>query len=129
MGYRKVPVIHTVTFEGSDYEGLIVRLKGLKIGSMRRLIDLMESEDEKMTVMMTGMIGTIADSIVSWNLEDEQGAELPATAEEMEDLEFAMLFELVSRWLEKMTGPNASLGKDSPSGEKFPGQPVTMEAL
>ncbi len=127
MGYRKVPTIHTIDFE-EKYPGLIVRMRGIRIGKLRRIIGAL-NEDELSPEKIGEVIDIIGQHLVSWTLEDESGTPLPATPEELEDLELDMLLDIVERWTNKLTDVSPDLGKDSPSSGQFPGQPVTMEAL
>lgn len=127
MGYRKVPTIYDLEFEGA-LEGLNVRVKSVKFGKVRRLIALMDS-DEKDVEVMEEITKSLVDAIVSWDYQDEHGNDIPATAEGIDELEFADVLAIVNAWLDKITGPTEELGKDSPSGSPFPGQPATMEAL
>jgi len=127
MGYRKVPTIHTLEFSGT-YDGLVVRLKGTKFGKVRRMISLLE-EDDKNDIVLDEILDLLAENLVSWNLEEEDGSPVPATKDALNDLEFPMVTEIVNRWLEGMTGPSEELGKGSSSGGQFPGAPVLMEAL
>lgn len=127
MGYRKVPTIHTLEFK--QYDGLVVRMKGLKIGKMRKVLAILDDEDRPIAVLMDEMVKIVTEGLVSWNLQDEHGTDLPTTAEQIEDLEFEMLTDILQAWLGKMTGPDEELGKGSLSGGSFPGQPLTMEAL
>lgn len=125
MGYRKVPTIHTIDdIAGED--GLIVRLQGISFGKVRRVTSLLDNEGDG----ALGEIGELVVSkLVSWNLEDEHGQPIPVTQEEFDELDFALVLKIVNAWLDRMTGVGDDLGKDSSSGVKFPGQPVTMEAL
>lgn len=127
MGYRRAPKIHTLDLE-EDYPGFEVRMKGLKIGRMRELLKALD-DDTKTEDMIPAVSKLIASNVVSWNLEDEEGRPVEPTPEAVEDFELDMLMDVVNAWLNKINGVSADLGKDSPSGERFPGQPVTMEAL
>lgn len=127
MGYRKVPTIHTLEFE--QYEGLVVRMKGLKIGKIRKVLTVLDDDKRSVSATMDEMVRIIVEGLVSWNREDEHGNELPTTIEGVEELEFDELSAILEEWLGKMTGPDDDLGKGSPSGVNFPGQPLTMEAL
>lgn len=125
MGYRKIPTIHTIDdIPGED--GLIVRMQGISFGKVRRVTSLLDDEGDG----ALGEIGKLVVSkLVSWNLEDEDGRPIPVTEDEFDELDFALVLKIVNAWLDCMTGVSDELGKDSSSGVKFPGQPVTMEAL
>jgi hypothetical protein len=127
MGYRKVPTIYTIKPE--NYKGLEVRMSGTRIGKVRRLINLQESEDEKTIEMLDEMVKLIVDNLVSWNLEDEEGNPLPADKEQVEELELPMVLDIIGGWVDSMTGVPDDLGKDSASGSPSPVELVTMEAL
>ena len=128
MGYRKVPVIYTLEFKG-EHEGLVVRLKSIKIGAMRRMLKLIDSDEDNTTLVLDNMVELIGKGLVSWNLEEEDGTPIEPTPEEVDELDFDLLKLILDEWLDVVSGPGEDLGKDSPSGEKFPGQPLTMEAL
>ncbi len=127
MGHRKIPTVYTLDdIEGE--EGLVVRIKSLRVGKLRKLIRAVES-DEGVSDSLDEFIELIAENLVSWTLEDENGVPVPADLSGVEDLEMDVLMGILSAWLGKLTGVDKELGKDSSSGEKFPGQLVTMEAL
>lgn len=129
MGYRKVPIIYTLKFDG-EYEGLEVRLKSIKIGEMRRMLRLIDSEDDNTTEVLDNMVALIGKGLVSWNLEDEKdGTPIEPSVEAVDELELDLLKRILDEWLDVVSGPSEELGKDSPSGEKFPGAPLTMEEL
>lgn len=128
MGYKRVPTIYTLTFEGTDLDGLVVRMKSIKFGKIRQIIRLMD-DDSNDVEMMEGITRELTEGIISWNLEEGDGTPIEVSAEAVDDLEFEEVMAVTNAWLAKMTGPGPELGKDSTSGEKFPGVPVTMEAL
>ena len=128
MGYRRVPTIHTLDSIREE-EGLVVRMASIRLGKMRRLMQLTSEEED-------GGIEEILDlfqhSLVSWNLEDfETGAPVPANREGIDAQEIELIMRIVEAWMNVMTGTDGpgDLGKDSTSGEKFPGRPLTMELL
>ncbi len=127
MGYRKIPTIHTLTFK--KYDGLVVRMRGLKIGKMRQILQVLANDEQDTLALVDAMVKFISDGLISWTLETEDGQEVPTTVEEVEDLEFDMLSDILNAWLGEVSGPDDDLGKDSSGGAKFPGRPLTMEAL
>lgn len=128
MGHKRVPTIYTLD-KIENEEGLIVRLKGLRVGKLRRLVSIMESDERGLADMLDELTGLLAEGAVSWNLEEEDGAPVEFDREGVEDLELGQVMSIVGAWMDAMTGVDEELGKDSTSGEKFPGQPLTMEAL
>lgn len=130
MGYRKTPRIHTLEFDGELLNGLVVRVKGVSFGKVRRLMrDADGADDSRDQEFMDRIAKSLADAMVSWTLEDEDGVPVEPNLEGIEALEFDEVMEIVGKWLDSITGPSKELGKDSSSGATFPGQPLTMEAL
>lgn len=127
MGHRKVPTIYTIT-DVKGLEGAVIRLKSIKVGKLRRLLAALESDADFSTVM-TPIFTMVAEALVSWDLEDENGTPLPATLEGIEELELADIMGIISAWTERMTGVDPDLGKDSPSGEPSLELSGLMEAL
>ena len=128
MARIKTPRIIDLSFTEGPNEGLNVRIKSIKFGKVRRMIALMD-DDEKDVEVMDEISTLLADSLISWDLQEEDGSPVPTTLEAIDDLEFAEVIDLVNKWLDHMTGPSDELGKGSPSGASFPGRPLTMEAL
>lgn len=127
MGYRKIPTIYTLKFD--QYEGLEVRMKSMKIGKMRAVLNVIEDDDLGTPVLIDEMVKVISEGLVSWNLEDEDGKPLEPVRSEVEELEFGMLNAILDKWLGELSGPDQELGKGSPSGVTFPVEPITMETL
>lgn len=128
MGYRKIPTIYTLT-DFEDEPGLIVRMKAIKLGKVRKLVRLTDNENANDLETLDEIFTLVEEGLVSWNLETEDGTPIPADMGGIEEQELPMLLTVLNAWLEQMTGVDKDLGKDSPSGENFPGRPLTMEAL
>lgn len=134
MGHMKVPTIYTLS-EIKGEEGAVVRMKAIKIGKLRKLMKVISVDEKDMTPeALDEIFGLLLEGLVSWNLEYEQGHEkqgqpLPTTQDGIDELELTTLMNILNAWLENMTGVDEDLGKGSPSGESFPGRPLTMEAL
>lgn len=133
MGYKKVPIIYTLDGPGGR-DGLIVRMKSMKIGQMRKIVRMLDDDDLDTSVLLDEMVKQVGNGLVSWNMEypddhELAGQPIPATPDEVDQLDFDELKDILTEWLDQVTGPGEDLGKDSSSGERFPGQPLTMEAL
>lgn len=117
MGYRRVPTIYELDFEGTEFEGLVVKMRSMRIGKMRKLLTSVQSEQDDLTSdEMDELLGMFVENIVSWNLEDEYGTPVPATLEGVDAQEFDLVFQVMKVWLDAMTGPGEDLGKGSASG-------------
>ncbi len=128
MGYIKAPTIHTLDkIEGEP--GLVVRLKSLKVGKLRKLVRALDNEKAGLAEVLDDVFSLMVESAVSWNIQEEDGSDVPFDLAGLEDLELDTVLAIMNAWVEKMTGPDEELGKDSTSGGAFPGQPLTMEAL
>ncbi len=129
MGYRRIPTVYTLD-SIPEAEGLVVRMASVRIGKMRKMMQL-TSDTESGDEGISELLNLFAESLISWNLEDESGAPVPATIEGIEEQEIEFVMDIIGAWMERMTGTSGpdDLGKDSTGGERFPGQPLTMEAL
>ena len=119
MGYRTVPRIYTLEFDG-DLEGLVVKAKAIKFGKVRRLLSIM-GDDTQETEAMQEIVTTLTEALLAWNMEDEQGVEIPLNEAGIDDLEYPEVIAI--------TGPSEELGKGSSSGETSLARSLTMEAL
>lgn len=129
---RKLNTI-TINVAGEDYEGLQIVMRKLKISDYANLIPLINKADsadetnlEEIQGLMEGIGNTLADFIVSWNMEDEDGP-VPVSEIAKEDLE--LVFNVFQGWIQGQVGVEAELGKDSRSGETSPMPNLVMEAL
>lgn len=127
MGHRKKLNVITIDLN-EKYEGLVIRMKSPSLGKLRKLMTTLEGE--RLAAPMIGaIIDLLGSHLLTWTLEDEEGVELPATTDEVGELDLPMLMDIAYGWIDSVTNVDDDLGKDSPSGEQFPGRPVTMEAL
>lgn len=128
MGYRKIPTIYTLDdIEGE--EGLIVRMKAIKVGALRKVMKATSNKGDSSDESMEEVIALMAKSLVSWNLEDEKGKPVPANAKGIDDQELELLMAIMEAWMDAMIGVDEDLGKGSTSGASSPAPPLTMEAL
>lgn len=123
MARRRVPRIYEV-----EMDGFTVRMKSIRFGKVRELMRALDSEGNEDAVMES-LAEHLLESIVSWDLVDEDGNEMPVDRESLDELDYAEVVELSGKWLDLITGPSPELGKDSSSGVRFPVALPTMEAL
>jgi hypothetical protein len=118
MGF-KVGRTFELAFEGTDLDGAKVTLRSASIGTNLELGTCsVERECE-----------ILAEHLISWNLEEEDGKPLPATLEGVTLLEVAVKNLILREWLKATRGVTAPLDKRSPDGEQSPVEPMRMETL
>lgn len=127
MGYRKVPTIYTFEFE--NHPGLEVRLKSIKIGRLRKVVQLLDKQDVPDEEQIDEILNLFAEALISWNLEEEDGTPVPADMAGIEDQDFTFILMILDTWMAGLTGPSDDLGKGSDSGETSPVPLPTMESL
>ncbi|MER7234025.1 hypothetical protein ABT348_24120 [Streptomyces olivaceus] len=124
----------TVTLEFGDeqgeFAGLEVEVKSLSMGEffkMSKLVHKREMSEQE----VESLLRTFSNKLVAWNVEDEDGTRVPASFDGLMAMDLEFNLKIIEVWLKAIAPPEATsdLGKDSPSGEQFPGQPATMEAL
>lgn len=125
-GYRRKPKTYTLRW-ADDHElaGLEVVMRGLTI---EKLIDFQAKADrvseDKSQEGMEPMFRSFAKSLISWNLEDEDGQPVPATYKGVvvQDVEFVL--DVVMSWVDSV----ASVRGDSPLPETSGSGLAALEA-
>lgn len=128
MGHRNRITIYTLD-KIKDEDGLVVRMKSIRLGKLRKIIATVDDLDSADDSTLDEVINLLAGGLVSWNLVDEDDQPIPADKDGLDELELPTALAIVSSWIEAVTGVEEELGKDSPSGGNFPGQPLTMATL
>jgi hypothetical protein len=132
MGFQR----KSYTLKWSDVEhplhGLEIRLRGLSIGDLQIVTSLKAEEGE---VASSGLdqVGPVIDlfaaRLISWNYEDEEGAPIPPSREEIEGLDVTVLLPAIMQWAEAASAVSGPLKNGSPSGSAFPEASLPMEVL
>jgi hypothetical protein len=125
VGYTRTPKVYKLAFaDDTDYPGLEVAVRGMSLG---QLLQARASTDDSDAV--ADMVELLADRIVSWNLEDEQGRPVPTTREAMLTEDADMILDICSQWQQAIAGVSAPLVSDSSSGETSAVESIPTEAL
>jgi hypothetical protein len=134
VGYKRK--LYTLKW-GEDHElhGLEVTTKGLSIEKLVELMKLAASipaEKDVETAAATGgrLFGEFAKRLVAWNLEEDDGAPVPATAEGVADQDFDFMLGVVTAWMDAVASVDTPLPKSSPNGRaQAPEVSLPMEPL
>ncbi len=130
--------IFLLKFADPEFEGLQVRAKQASVDQLTRSTELGEitgTTREK----MAEIIGLLAEGVVSWNLEEPTGRDLPdgtaevvpvpCTAEGMWTQDGAFLADILRAWLRASAGVSPPLPSNSPDGDLLPEVDLPMDRL
>lgn len=128
MGYQRKRKTYSLTFEGTDYDGLTVRIRGASVEQYARALRLQNVAEENEDSIRE-LLGLFAEALIDWNLEDEQGAPVPTTLQAVLDEDLEMVLAMVSGWLGAIGGVPAPLEQSSPGGGPSPEVSIPMAPL
>jgi hypothetical protein len=117
MAFKRKRKVYRLDFEGTEYEGLEVKVRGLTTGEYLELVSLSApgAEGDKET---EGMLRMFARHLVSWNLEDEETGELvPTTYEGVTSNDFVMNMFIINAWTSAIADVPEKTEKKSLVGE------------
>lgn len=107
-----------------EHAGLVVRCRSVPVGKFLELASLAGSttgsaEDSK------GQLGAVAqlfamfgDVLLSWNVADDDGTPVPATANGLLTLDIDLAMKIVSEWIKAATGVSTPLDPGSTDGSR-----------
>ena len=125
MGYRRTPKVYNIRFaDDSDYPGLEATLRSYSVGQV-----IAFRKDSGQTDSVQAMVDLLAERLVSWNLEDEDGTPVPTTVEAILREDLDMIQALFDEWSDAITGVSVPLEKPSPAGEISQVGSIPMEPL
>lgn len=143
MGYvRKKKVFNLSWGEGTELEGLHVRVRSIPLGQFMELAALAELKNMKtqgftpdMKEKVDGLFEVFADALVSWDLEDEPAIEgdppvpVPATLGGVMAQDFDFILEIILAWMDAVGSVGDPLAPRSTGGGQFPEGSIPMESL
>jgi len=136
MGYKPKRKIYRIEPSG-DYEGLVVRVRSVPVGQFMALADLADGVDsEALSGMASGeaiskfsqigkMFEAFADALIEWNVEDDDGAPVPATLNGLYSQDFDMVMFLFGEWIGAMGGISGPL-EQKPTGSEPTSAPESL---
>jgi hypothetical protein len=121
------PKLHRFTIKRGDLAGLIVQTRSVSIGEWRKMFP--GDDDSEAGDTQGDMITKFASVLHSWDLVDEDGRPVPATLDELEQLDMMDAKILVSTWLDSLSDVDDELGKESPNGAPSLAPSIPMTPL
>ena len=114
MGYRPKRKIYTLEFEGEEYEGLEVKIRGLNTG---QVMDIDTARQDGGDAAIVAMLQLMADQLIEWNVEDDDGQPVPTTFEGVRSLDIDFNWAIIDAWQNAAAGVKTPLDEPSISTE------------
>lgn len=115
MGYKPKRKIYTLAFEGEEYEGLEVKIRGLNTG---QVMDIDAARADGGDGAIVTMLKLMADQLVEWNVDHpDTGEPVPTTFEGIRSLDIDFNWAVIDAWQNAAAGVKAPLDSDSTSTE------------
>ena len=139
MGYTPPVAIYALDFSGTRYAGLQVKIREQSLGDLLSTLDAaaaadMNSPTAEDAHAVKKVFTDLADNIVSWNVEEDDGTPVPATLEGLRRYGTSFANAIVQAWRQAMSEVDAPLGSGSSSGGTpdltlMPMAPLSSESL
>lgn len=127
MGYKPKRKIYNLNFEGTEYEGLAVSIRGLNTG---QYMDMVTAKAEVEAGGETNNLLTImASRLVSWNVEDDDDLPVPPTLDGIKTQDLDLNLSIVNAWTTAMAGVPAPLEQPSSDGGSSLEASIPMDVL
>lgn len=114
MGYRPQRKTYVLEFEGEEYKGLEVKIRGLNTGQM---LDIDTAREDGGDAAIRAMLKLMADQLVEWNVEDDDDQPVPMTFEGVCSLDLDFNWAVINAWQTAIAGVAAPLDDASTSTE------------
>jgi hypothetical protein len=117
MAYKRKRKIYNLDFEGTEFDGLEVKLRGLTTGEYLEIVSLSApgAEGDEET---EGTLRMFATHLVSWNLLDEEtNLPVPTTYEGVITNDLSMNMAIINAWTDALATVPEKTEKKSLTGE------------
>jgi hypothetical protein len=129
MAYKRQRKVYHLDFAGTEYDGLVVKVRGLTTGEYLDLVSLSAPGDEG-NKETEGMLRLFASHLVDWNLEDEDSGEIvPKTYEGIKGNDFTMNMAIINAWTDALVSVPEDTEKKSGSGDSVLVESIPTTAL
>lgn len=137
---RRNRKVYVIKLADPDMVDVVIRARSVSLERYLELVrfaavadtdvQTVDGVDDEVVEAIVGLCNGFAEALVSWNLDDDDGDPIPATAEAVmgEDADF--ILPVIMSWLEAIGSVAAPLGPGSSNGGAsleagIPMQPVT----
>jgi hypothetical protein len=117
MSFRRKRKIYMLDFEGTEYDGLQVKVRGLTTGEWLEIVALSAPGTEQSSET-DAMLRMFARHLVSWNLTDDVTDEpVDTTYEGIVTNDFVMNLAIINAWTEAVSTVPERTEKKSVPGD------------
>ena len=135
MGKRFTPpkTIYRLDFEGTELEGLEVRMRGGKLRTVFEVAPLVGVTEETATASdvqaSLEQYVMLADHLVEWNVDDDMGNPVPPTLEGLQSQEVRHVNMIAAAWQRAQVDVPTPLAHGSNSGPLPDVLTIPMESI
>lgn len=123
MGFRLARTYKLRWDDGTDLAGLEIDIRSTSVATLNEVKALRVGRDE------TRLAQILADHVIRWNLDGEDGQALPVTTESLHEQEAPVLAEIAKQWYLAAAGVSAPLVLESTSSDTSAEESIPMETL
>lgn len=131
-GFTRQHKQYRLTFDGTVLDGLVATVRSVPVGTMLQIAE-MASDGAEFTPEGLKTLGALfellADSLVDWNLQDDDGNPTPATIDGVRSLDMDEALLLIREWMKAAAGVSGPLDQPSSGGEPSAVVSLPMEPL
>lgn len=119
MGYTPPRTLYKLDFSQTEHAGLEVTARSMSVDGLLRLLDLAGSA-EASGKDAEELIDRFAVVLADWNVEDDDGQPVPATAGGLLSQEISFVVALITAYCQAMTQAPPPLPTSSPAAGSSP---------
>jgi hypothetical protein len=127
MAFQRKRKTYRLDFSGTEYDGLVVNVRGLTTGEYLELVTLTGSTSETNNETEK-LLKLLATHLVSWNLQEGEDP-VPASYEGVVANDLAMNMFIINAWTDAMVSVSAETEKKSLPGDPSLVGSIPMETL
>lgn len=120
MGFTPPTSLFVLDFpEGDELHGLTVKARSVSVGTFLELARLQDSASEggqESLDAVNRLFDAFGGALRSWDLQDDDGQDVPADADGLRTLELRHAMSVISAWMGGMSQAPAPLAESSPAG-------------
>ncbi len=129
-GFKAKKNLFKLIFEDPDMAGLEVVVTSVPMGKLLRIQELNEDDElRRSSKAFRELVGILAGAMLSWNLEDDLDEPVPVTAEGILTQDPAFVRQIISSWIDAISGVSTPLDGGSTTGDTSLEASMPMDAL